>query len=391
VSSWLGRPPVLEQCDVLAGFPFGMRRAAERGPRPGPDPVAALRAALLPALTRSPCVVAFSGGRDSSVLLALAGDVAARESLPAPVALTLRYPGDPAAEESAWQERVVGHLRGLGLPLEWQCRDIGDELDLVGPLAAPVLRRHGGPVFPPAIGPTVLLTDVARGGALVTGNFGDEVLGDHRAATLRAVWRHRARHMTRSDWHTVATAAAPGPARARLLRGRIDPQRWLRQPLRDRVLDTHVAHLLARPLRWDASVRAALRPRAVRIGTETRARIAEDHDCALVEPLGSRAFVESLAAHGGRWGRLGRGAVVRLLGGGLVPDELPGRRQKAHFNRSRFGPHTRAFAADWDGTGVDADLVDPDALRRAWLDDVPPAASAMLLQQAWLARSGAWE
>jgi Asparagine synthase len=383
-----GGLPVLEPSDVLAGYPLGMGPDPGPAPRPDPDPVGALRSALVPAVARTPCVVAFSGGRDSSVLLAHAADLAARAGLPAPVALTLRYPGDPEADESAWQELVVAHLRRLGLPLEWECRDVTDELDLVGPLAAPILRRHGGPLFPPAIGNTVLLTAAAHGGALVTGNFGDEVLGDHRAAALRAVWRRRARRMTRADWRTVITAAAPGPARTRLLRDRAEPRPWLRQPLQDRVLGAEAADVAARPLRWDASVRMALRPRAVGIGSATRRRIGADHGCDLVEPLGAPAFVDSIAAHGGRWGRLSRGAAVRLLGGALVPGALPGRRQKAQFNRSRFGPASRALAERWTGTGVDPDLVDPVELRAAWLADVPPAAAAMLLQQAWLADTG---
>jgi hypothetical protein len=63
------------------------------------------------------------------------------------------------------------------------------------------------------------------------------------------------------------------------------------------------------------------------------------------------------------------------------------RRQKAHFNASRFGPVSREFARTWDGRGLDTSLVDPVAVRAAWLADVPPAATAMLLQQAWLARA----
>ena len=272
--------------------------------------------------------------------------------------------------------------------MEWERRDIGAELDLVGPLAAPVLQGHGAPVFPAAIAPTVLLTSIGAGGALVTGNFGDEVLGDHRAAILGAVWRRRGRRMTASDWYATATAAAPGPVRARLLRKWVDGRPWLRDPLRDEVLDREVADALARPLAWDASVRTALRPRAVALGTATRSVIAEERGCSLFEPFGAPGFVSALARHGGRFGRLGRAAVVRLLAGNLLPAALPGRTDKASFNRSRFGPATRAFAARWDGSGVDHDLVDPEALRAAWLSDHPSANTALLLQEAWLADDG---
>jgi asparagine synthase (glutamine-hydrolysing) len=347
-----------------------------------------LRAALRPALDRSPCLVAFSGGRDSSVLLALAADTAAREGLPPPVALTLRYPGDVAATESDWQELVVGHLRERKLPMDWERRDVSDELDLVGPLVAPVLRGHRAPVFPAAIGPTVLLTSLAAGGALVTGNFGDEVLGGHRAALLRAVWRRRGRRMTRSNWTAVVTAAAPGRLRARLVRDSLPPFPWLRPTLRDEVIARHVADLMALPLSWSASVRAALRPRAVALGTATRTAIAEKQGCLLVEPLGAPAFVSAFARHGGQWGRVGRAAAVRLLAGDLLPAAVATRSEKAYFNRSRFGPATRTFADRWDGCGVDDDLVDCAALRAAWLSDEPPAGSALLLQQAWLAANG---
>ena len=375
--------PVVPAVDVLAGHPGGLDPAVELPW--GADPLAALRAALRPALRCSPCIVAFSGGRDSSLVLAVAADTAARDGLPAPVACTLRYPGDTAAEESDWQELMIAHLHRHGRDVEWIRRDVTDELDLIGPLTVPVLSGHGGPTFPPAIGPTVLLSGVARDGALVTGNFGDEVLGDHRAATLRAVWRRRGRGMTAADRRTTALAAAPAPVRRALLRRRITPHPWLRTPAREAVVEQHVRDVAARPACWDASVRATLRPRAVRIGALTRAQVAAWTDCALVEPLGAPGFVAALARYGGRWGRLGRTAATRALGGPLIPPEIAGRRTKAHFNGSRFGAATRHFAASWSGAGVDPGLVDVEELRHAWLCPVPPAASAMLLQQAWLA------
>ena len=85
-----------------------VRSNRERGP-PCPLPVtvptprAALDEILVQELSQPPCLVSFSGGRDSSVLVAAALDVARRRGLPEPVSFTLRYPGAADAEESVWQ------------------------------------------------------------------------------------------------------------------------------------------------------------------------------------------------------------------------------------------------------------------------------------------------
>lgn len=376
--------PIVSAADVATGCPAGTVALPPPPAHVEPDPVRALRDALRPALQRPPCVVAFSGGRDSSLLLAVAADLAAREGLDPPVALTFRYPGDPAADESCWQELVVGHLRDQGRHVEWMCRQITTELDIIGPLSAPVLRAHGGPTFPAGLGNAILLAQHARGGSLVTGNAGDEVLGGHRAGVLRAALRRRGRGLTRSDWWQVALCAAPGRVRGRLRHLQVDDATWLRPVARSTAQRESVCSEAARPLRWDRSVWAALAPRAVMLGNRTRTRIARDDDCELVEPLGAVGFVACYAAFGGRWGGLTRTAGTRLLAAGLLPDAVIGRRQKAHFNGSRFGPASREFARCWDGRGVDESLVDPVALRAAWLAEVPPAATAMLLQQAWL-------
>lgn len=377
--------PVLSAREIAIGYPTGSVPAALGPVRLEPDPALALQNALLPALRRPPCVVAFSGGRDSSLLLAVAADVAAREGLDPPHAVTFRYPGDPAAEESEWQELVVGHLRERGLRFEWSRHDVDGELDLLGPLTAPVLRGHGGPVFPPAIGNTIALARHARGGSLVTGNAGDEVLGGHRSAVLRAVIRRRGRGLGQPDWAVVVRAAAPAPVRRLRARRADHDAPWLRPALRREVLAEAARGDAGRPLRWDRSVRAALAPRAVEVGERTRAHVAAEYDCVPVDPLRATAFVASYAAFGGRWGGLTRAAGTRLLAGGLLPEALVRRSGKAYFNGSRFGLLSRDFARGWDGAGVDERLVDPVSLRAAWLADVPPASTAMLLQQAWLA------
>lgn len=376
--------PVVPARDIALGWPLGSR-PPRRPTRADPDPVRALRDALRPALLRPPCVLAFSGGRDSSLLLAVAADLARREGLAPPIAFTFRYPGDPAADESWWQELVVSHLRRHGHRLEWVRRDITDELDIIGPVVAPVLRAHGGPTFPAALGSTILLTRFARRGSLVTGNAGDEVLGGHRAGVLRAVLRRRCRRMTRDDWWLALASAAPAAVRFRMMRREVAGAPWLRPELRRAALREALHGEAGRPLRWAESVWSAVSPRAVLIGGRSKSRIAADHDCRLVEPLGAEGFVASYAAFGGRFGGLTRSGGTGLLAAGLLPEAIIRRRRKAWFNASRFGPVSRRFAETWDGRGVDESLVDPALLRAAWLAGSPPATTAMLLQQAWLA------
>ena len=90
---------------------FGRHR---RGHAPG-----CARAAILPALLRPPCVMSFTGGRGSSLVLAVAVQLARREGLELPVPATIRMRGSANADESAYQERLV--IR-LGLTGGSDCR-----------------------------------------------------------------------------------------------------------------------------------------------------------------------------------------------------------------------------------------------------------------------------
>ena len=64
------------------------------------SPLRAFERAVLPALRRGPCLVSFSGGRDSSAVLAVATGIARREGLPLPIPVTNVFPGAATTDES---------------------------------------------------------------------------------------------------------------------------------------------------------------------------------------------------------------------------------------------------------------------------------------------------
>ena len=73
---------LLTPLEVATGAPLGADPAAPSLPMPRPGgPVAALEHSVLGALLRPPCVVSFSGGRDSSAALAVATRVARQQGI----------------------------------------------------------------------------------------------------------------------------------------------------------------------------------------------------------------------------------------------------------------------------------------------------------------------
>src|SRR5690625_7336371 len=73
------------------------------------SPRDALDDAIRPALVGGPCFVTFSGGRDSSAVLAAATELARRDGLPDPIPVTRTSPGLPAAAEPGWQRLGIDH------------------------------------------------------------------------------------------------------------------------------------------------------------------------------------------------------------------------------------------------------------------------------------------
>ena len=354
----------LSDLELACGLVLGVHAPA-RLPMGARDltPVDALEAAILPALRRAPCLVSFSGGRDSSSVLALATRVARREGLPDPIPATNVVPAAAASDERRWQELVVAHL-GLGdwIRLHWE-----DELDAIGPFARRALQRHGL-LWPFNAHFHVPLLEAAKGGALLTGIGGDELFAAATRSGRRALLVPRALR------------------RRRLARRELVPFPWLTDPAR-RALAAVVAD-------GDAAVPWRLAPRLawvrgyryLAVGTGSLHRLAADAGAAIAHPLLDLAAWAAVARTADR-GFAGRTAAMRTVFGGLLPDEVLARTSKASFDEVFFGSHSEAFARSWRGAGVPTEVVDAAALREHWTTPAPLPQSLTLLQAAWLAES----
>lgn len=335
---------------------------------------------LLPHLQTSPCLVAFSGGRDSSVLLAAAVALARREGLPLPTPITLSYPDAADADESDWQKTVLTHL-GLTHRI---VLTVHDEHDPLGPVATPVLRRHGL-IWPPNVAPTLRMLAMARGGTLLTGEGGDEAFGLKRVTPLTKILKSRGRASPRV-YADVPRALAPAALRRRsALRDRYR-RPWLHPDVEAELARKDAEDLAAFSLHAGQNTWQFATRRSARIGYETVRTLATELNVTYVQAFAEPAMVAAVAQAGGFLGWTGRAATMRSLFGDLLPREVLERRSKALFANAVFTRHTRDFARRWNGTGVDTNLVNPDSLRDNWLSPTPHAPSMSLLQQAWLAQ-----
>jgi asparagine synthase (glutamine-hydrolysing) len=348
-------------------------------------PLEAIEEAVLPGLMRPPCLVLFSGGRDSSLILAAAIRVARREGLPAPVAFTQRFAGVEESREDEWQEEVVRHL---GVE-DWERLDLSDELDLVGPVAGPSLLRHGL-VWPPLAHTHGTEWARARGGSIIDGEGGDEVFGSGRLRPVRAL--ARTGRPSRQDLGRAAVAVSPRSLRTALFRRRYRDALaldWLR-PLPRRELEQALARDLAsEPLDWRRAVTRHPMLRGVHLAMGNLDTLGEEYDVSSLHPLLAPGVTAALARVGGPFGFPDRTIAMSRLFAGLLPQAVLARKTKARFNRVVFNEHSREFVSRWTGGGVDTELVDVEELRRIWSEPRVNALTFALLQGCWLAANAA--
>ena len=337
-------------------------------------------------------MVLFSGGRDSSAVLAMAVDVARRHTLPDPVALTFRFPSVVETQEDPWQESVVRHL-GLD---DWTTRIVGDELDLLGPYARRVVGRHG--LFWPANAYFVSFAASLVGhGSLVAGAFGDELLTPDPLLRVPDTgrgsrWGRAARHLARG-----AIARSPQRVRRRFVARRHLRQdqipSWMSATGRALARDAMIADLAHMYARWDHGIRGTWRSRYTQMVSRSLDEVVQGEGMRLVMPFGDPRFRVAFARFGGRRGFVSRTEAMRSLFGDLLPPETVRRGTKALFGGVFWNRETHAFTRRWSGVVPDPELVDVEVLRREWSWDLegerrPDFRSATLLHAVWLAEEG---
>ena len=368
----LGRGPLeLAAGQVLGpGAPVDLE-AVERFTTPR----AALEAVVLPALASGRCLVSFSGGRDSSAVLAVAAAVAQREGLNPPIPVTTRFREHESADESSWQEQIVTLLR-----LEdWLRVDCGDELHILGPVARALVRRHGV-MFPPNAHLHVPLFEPARGGVLLTGIGGDEIVGGVRftrtAAVLAGKRFPRPRDVLGVGFRLTPLALKRALSR-RSLRG-ISP--WLRPRAHRDLTQALAAYFGTEPIPWADRLRWWLEAPYLQAAQATFDVVAADAQAGVQHPLVDPRFVAAVARlpFDEHWTTRTEG--MRRLFADLLPDEVLKRVGKASFGHIFALDPRLELLRRWRGEGIDPELVDPVTLRRIWGADPVDPSSIPLLQ-----------
>ncbi len=375
----------LSDVDLVYGMPIGYEPVpALPSERVSSDPVVSMEAVLTRALQRPPCLISFSGGRDSSAMLALAVRVARREGLALPIPATLVIQDSAEAAEDDWQRIMIDHL---GLQ-DWVRISISDELDIVGPVATAALARHGL-LWPFNTHFHAPIMERATGGSLVTGFGGDEVaLSSETARAEQVLARRRRPHPI--DAAVVGLAISPRPVRSWVLRRRavsstLKPMVWLTDEGRRSVSRAIGVADAAIPLGWSRVLRHAIwRSRYFRTCEHSFAVLAAARNVEVHHPFADRAVLQALAARGGFGGIGSRTDLVRALFGDALPPAVVKRPTKATFDDAMWTSAARQFAQDWSGGGLPSRFVEGDRLRKHWLEPRPHALSSPLLQAAWL-------
>jgi asparagine synthase (glutamine-hydrolysing) len=136
---------------------------------------------------------------------------------------------------------------------------------------------------------------------------------------------------------------------------------------------------------WGEQLEDLLHSRAHELACALCSQLSADAGARLVEPFSEPALVRAVARAAPADGFENRAAAFDWCFGRLLPATIVARSTKATFTEVFLGPAARDFAARWDGSGLDPELVDVEGLRQRWAGDPPDVRSFTPLQAAWLA------
>jgi asparagine synthase (glutamine-hydrolysing) len=229
----------------------------------------------------------------------------------------------------------------------------------------------------------------ATGGTHMSGEGGDEIFGVRRSTILRRlrddpVYLRKRKHIVYAVL-TLGPRATRVAAWRRSVKGQVSGAlSYLRPDPRQQVIGDLARHLSAEPFEFTKSLGWHLRRRTIVAYQEGRVAFSLEHDVQHLDPFLEPRFVAAFARSVKPLGLPTRSAAMRALFSDLLPDEILTRTSKALFNRGFLTETGRAFARQWQGGGVDTDLVDPEALKTAWQAKWPQPQTFGLLQAAWL-------
>lgn len=364
-----------DELEVASGLMLGRQPGAQAlDPREdhSASVVEAISAVARRALQHPPTFVSFSGGRDSSAVLAIALRVARAEGHQEPIPITMDFP-DPHAQEEQWQ-RVV--LDSLGIDGKSERVAVGPDLDLLGQSAYDCFTKIGL-VFPANTYLHTPVFRIAKGGSLLTGIGGDELLGSGTSGIIRIVADRRRPH--RADLkHIVADAFPRLTLGTRFNPGDTAGRSWLTDDALARVRSMERRELL--PRRWHALLRQYVTTRYYAAVSQALTSLGAAHSVRVLNPFYDRAVVAACAAHFGWQGYADRTEAMRQLFGEILPPATIARSSKASFDRSVWGELTREFTQTWTGQSQFERLLRPDALREQWAKPAPHFGVALLTQ-----------
>ncbi|MGC7101403.1 hypothetical protein ACPZ19_42590 [Amycolatopsis lurida] len=366
---------------VLGPSPDPPRRGGGR-PR---TPWQAICDLVTPAVLAPPCYVSFTGGRDSSGLLAAATHVAREHGAPPPVAVTMRFPAVKSADEADWQELVIGHL-GVR---DWEKVTVdaeAGEMDLLGERSLGMLSRHG--ILWPfnVVLYSRVFDAVPDGGTVITGFGGDGLFERWSWAGLADVARGT-RKPAGADLRPLGRLLTGRSTAKPATSGGIWSPHWLRPDARAEFTRVHSADQASAPRSWANWVRWFGRRRWVDVARWSLDRIA-DGRIGVLHPYFEPELHDALVRDGGVRGYGSRTAIMEAVFGDVLPERTVRRSTKAQtFAKIAWSVHSKRFLRDWDGSGLDDRVVDPAVLREEWAKPAPDGRSAMLLLALWLNRN----